>query len=315
MNVLVTGATGILGGWLTRALLEEGHTVVCLIRDRVPDSNLVRMGLDAKVVTVQGSLEDYSLVVRAFNEYEIEVCYHLGAQAIVTVGNRNPLSTFEANIRGSWHILEAARNHKLLKRLVFASSDKAYGDLPTLPYTEDMPLRGSHPYDASKSAADLLAQSYLKTYSLPVAIVRCGNLYGGGDLNFNRIIPGTIRSVLEGKAPVIRSDGSPLRDYLYVQDAVSAYLALGASEETGGFNFGTETPTSVKDLVRQILSLMKSRLQPDIRNEASNEIAQQWLSCKKARERLGWKARYDLAKGLKETIAWYRRHAPSRGKA
>ena len=308
MKVLVTGATGILGSWLTQSLLKQGDQVVCLVRDETPESNFHALGLDRKVITVRGHLENYEDVARAFNEYEIEVAYHLGAQAIVTVGNRDPISTFESNIRGSWNVLEAARRHKLLKRLVFASSDKAYGDLETLPYTEDMPLRGSHPYDASKSCCDILAQSYIATYTLPVAIVRCGNLYGGGDTNFNRIIPGTIKSVLEGEAPVIRSDGTPLRDYLYVQDAVSAYLALGKSEETGGFNFGTETPTSVKDLVQIILVLMRSKLRPVVRNEAFNEIAKQWLSCEKARERLKWRPSYDLERGLTETIAWYRKH-------
>ncbi len=310
MKVLVTGATGILGGWLVKALLNEGHKVACLVRDEVPGSNFCRLGLDRRVSTVRGALENHADVARAFNEYAAEAAYHLGAQAIVTVGNRDPLSTFESNIRGSWNVLEAARRHRPLRRLVFASSDKAYGDLDTLPYTEDMPLRGLHPYDVSKTCADLLAQSYLATYKLPVAIVRCGNLYGGGDLNFDRIIPGTIRSVLEGEAPVIRSDGTPLRDYLYVKDAVSAYLALGKSEETGPFNFGTETPTSVSDLVRLILSLMKSKRKPRILNQASNEIDRQWLSCRKARERLKWRPKYDLRAGLVETIAWYRRNLP-----
>lgn len=308
MNVLVTGATGILGSWLTRALVNDGHRVACLVRDEVPRSNFYALGLDRKVASVRGELESYEAVARALNEYEVDLVYHLGAQAIVTVANRDPLATFEANIKGSWNVFEACRRHKPLKRIVFASSDKAYGDLPTLPYVETMPLQGSHPYDASKSCADLLAQSYLATYGLPIAIVRCGNLYGGGDLNFNRIIPGTIQSVLAGKRPVIRSDGKPLRDYLYVQDAVSAYLALGRSTETGAFNFGTETPTSVLDVVSQILSLMKSKLEPVVENKASNEIAQQWLSCKKARKVLGWKPAYDLRRGLAETIAWYRKH-------
>lgn len=308
MNILVTGATGILGSWLTRTLVDAGHSVACLVRDETPASNFCKLGLEKKVTTVRGALESLDDVVRAFNEYEVEAAYHLGAQAIVTVGNRDPLSTFESNIKGSWNVLEAARRHKPLRRLVFASSDKAYGDLETLPYTEEMPLRGSHPYDASKSCADLLAQCYLATYHLPVAIVRCGNLYGGGDTNFNRIIPGTIKAVLQGQAPVIRSDGSPLRDYLHVQDAVSAYLALGKSEETGAFNFGTETPTPVIDVVRQILVLMKSKLRPVVKNEASNEIAKQWLSCRKARERLKWKPQYDLKRGLADTIAWYRKH-------
>lgn len=308
MKVLVTGATGILGSWLTKALVDRGHEVVCLVRDEVPRSNFVRLGLDRRVSTVRGALENYADVARAFNEYEVEVCYHLGAQAIVGVGNRDPLSTFESNIRGSWNVLEAARRHRPLRRLVFASSDKAYGDVDTLPYTEDMPLWGLNPYDSSKSCADLLAQCYLRTYRLPVAIARCGNLYGGGDLNFNRLVPGSILSVLRGRRPVIRSDGTPLRDYLYVKDAVSAYLALGESDETGPFNFGTETPTSVLDVVHRILKLMKSRLRPAILNDAPHEIARQWLSCSRARERLGWKPRYDLDRGLAETIAWYRRY-------
>lgn len=308
MKVLVTGATGILGSWLTHALVREGHQVACLVRDEVPGSNFHLLGLDKKVTTVRGALESMSDISRALGEYEVEICYHLAAQPIVRVANQNPVSTFEANIQGSWNILEACRRHKPLRRLVFASSDKAYGDLTTLPYTETMPLQGSHPYDVSKSCADLLAQSYLTTYQLPVAIVRCGNLYGGGDLNYNRIIPGTIQSVLDGERPVIRSDGSPLRDYLYVQDAVSAYLALGASDKVGAFNFGTETPTSVKDLVRAILAAMKSKLTPVIKNEASNEIAQQWLSCAKAKKELGWSAKYDLRRGLTETIAWYRKN-------
>ncbi len=308
MKILVTGATGILGGWLVKALVDRGHRVACLVRDEVPGSNFHALGLDRQVATVRGCLESYADVVRAFNEYEAEACYHLGAQAIVTVGNLNPLSTFESNIRGSWNVLEAARNHRPLRRLVFASSDKAYGDLETLPYAEDMPLCGAHPYDASKSCADLLAQCYLKTYRLPVAIVRCGNLYGGGDFNFNRIIPGTIKSVLEGERPVIRSDGTPLRDYLYVKDAVSAYLALGDSGETGAFNFGTETPTSVLAVVKKILGLMKSRLRPVVKGDAPHEIARQWLSCGKARERLKWAPKYGLDRGLAETIAWYRRN-------
>ncbi|HVR87520.1 MAG TPA: NAD-dependent epimerase/dehydratase family protein [Planctomycetota bacterium] len=309
MKVLVTGATGILGGWLTQTLVRRGDKVACLVRDEVPDSNFVKLGLDRQVTTVRGSLESYEDVARAVNEYEAELVYHLAAQAIVTVGNRDPLSTFEANIKGSWNVLEVCRRHKPLKRLLFASSDKAYGDLETLPYTEEMPLRGSHPYDASKSCADLLAQSYLHTYKLPVAIVRCGNLYGGGDLNFNRIIPGTIQSVLHRKPPIIRSDGTPLRDYLYVDDAVSAYLALADSEEVGAFNFGTETPTAVIELVRLILQLMKSSLQPAVENKAPNEIAQQWLSCAKARKQLGWKPKFDLKRGLAATIAWYRKNS------
>jgi CDP-glucose 4,6-dehydratase len=293
------------------AKLLKSSGNVTLVVDNLEKRGLVRRERDSddrRVVTVRGALENFDDVARALNEYEIEACHHLGAQAIVTVGNRDPRSTFESNIKGSWNVLEAARRHKPLKRLIFASSDKAYGNLKTLPYTEEMPLRGSHPYDASKSCADLLAQSYLKTYRLPVAIVRCGNLYGGGDLNFNRIVPETIRSVLRRKRPIIRSEGSPLRDYLYVKDAVSAYLALADSGETGAFNFGTETPTSVLEVTRLILKLMRSSLRPRILDKAPNEIPRQWLSCRKARERLGWKPKHDLRRGLTETIAWYRKH-------
>ncbi|MBI2930697.1 MAG: NAD-dependent epimerase/dehydratase family protein [Planctomycetes bacterium] len=306
-RVLVTGATGILGGWLTKALTDAGADPAILQRDHVPHSNFMRLGLDKRVSIVRGELESYRDVERALAEYEIEICFHLGAQAIVPVANRSPMSTFESNIKGSWNVLEAARHTKTLRRLVFASSDKAYGDLPTLPYTEDMPLRGSHPYDCSKSCADLLAQCYAATYRLPVTIVRCGNLYGGGDLNWNRIIPGTIRSILREERPIIRSDGTPLRDYLYVQDAVSAYLACGEKDGAGeAFNFGTETPTSVLDVVKTVLKIMRSDLKPDVRNEASNEIAKQWLSSAKAREKLGWKPAYDLDRGLRETCEWYR---------
>ena len=307
-RVLVTGATGILGGWLTKALVDRGHSVVCLVRDHVPEANFHLLGLDRKVKIVRGALENLRDLSRAFSEHGIETCHHLGAQPIVTVGNRHPISTFESNIRGTWNVLEVARRCRTLKRLVLASSDKAYGDLDTLPYTEDMPLRGAHPYDVSKSCGDLLSQSYLREYRMPIAIVRCGNLYGGGDLNFNRIIPGTIKSIVEGERPLIRSNGKPLRDYLYVTDAVSAYLALGDSDATGAFNFGTETPTPVIDVVKLTLKAMKSKLRPDVRNEASNELPAQWLSCDKAREVLGWRAKYDLKRGLRETVAWYKNH-------
>lgn len=307
MNILVTGATGIIGGWLTKALVEQGHKVVCLIRDETPVTVFRILGLDRKVAIVRGELENRDDVARAFNEYEVEVCYHLGAQALVTVANRNPISTFEANIKGSWNVLEAARHHKL-RRLVFASSDKAYGNHETLPYKEDAPLSGIHPYDVSKSCADLLAQSYIKTYGLSIGISRCGNLYGGGDFNFNRIVPGTIRSVLEGKSPLIRSDGTLIRDYLYVDDAVSAYLALGASDRVGGFNFGTETPTSVLEVVKQILDILKSPLQPTVLNEATHEIPRQWLACEKARTQLQWKHRFNLREGLTRAVAWYSTH-------
>lgn len=308
MRVLVTGATGILGSWLTKALVDAGHSVACLVRDDVPDSNFRRLKLERRVTTFMGRLESYEDVARALHEHETEVCYHLGAQAIVTLANREPLGTLESNVRGSWNVLEAARRHKPLRRLVFASSDKAYGELSTLPYTEEMPLAGRNPYDASKACADILAQSYARTYGMPIAISRCGNIYGGGDLNWSRVVPSTVKAVLEGKRPIIRSDGSPVRDYIYVKDAVSAYLSLGSSTEVGAFNFGNESPVSVIDLVQTILRAMRSQLKPIVRNEAANEIPKQWLSAEKARRLLGWKPLWGLGEGLAETVAWYRRN-------
>jgi CDP-glucose 4,6-dehydratase len=259
---------------------------------------------------VRGDLEDIALLTRALNEYEIDSVFHLGAQTIVGTASRSAVSTFETNIRGTWSLLEAAKTcSRLVKRVVVASSDKAYGHHSQLPYTEDVPLQGRFPYDASKSCADLIALSYFHTYRLPVAITRCGNLFGGGDLNFSRIIPGTIRSVLRGQPPIIRSDGRFIRDYFYVRDAVGAYLRLAerVPEFAGeAFNFGNSTPISVLSLVRQILHLMQAEsAEPVILNEASQEIFQQYLDCSKARRLLEWSPRFDLDQGLQETIAWY----------
>ena len=311
-SVFVTGASGLLGSWLVEALSKEGARVTCLLRDWVPESRLVRSGMLERVNVVRGELEDAALLVRALNEYEIDSVFHLGAQTIVGTAARSAPSTFEANIRGTWNLLEAVKTcSSLVKRVVIASSDKAYGAHERLPYTEDMPLEGRYPYDASKSCADLIALSYFHTYRLPVAITRCGNLFGGGDLNFNRLIPGTIRSVLHGEAPIIRSDGKFIRDYFYVRDAVGAYLRLAEKlpEEFAGeaFNFGNETPVSVLDLVRQILCLMeRSGLQPVILNQATHEIPSQYLDCSKAKRLLGWTAEFSMEQGLRETIAWYR---------
>jgi CDP-glucose 4,6-dehydratase len=312
-NVFVTGATGLLGSWLTEALAGAGANVTCLVRDWTPESRLVGSGAIERVNVVRGELEDCALLTRALNEYEIDTVFHLGAQTIVGTAARAALSTFEANIRGTWNLLEAARTcSRLVQRVLVASSDKAYGAHEQLPYAEDMPLQGRFPYDVSKSCADLLALSYFHTYRLPVAITRCGNLFGGGDLNFNRLIPGTVRSVLRGEAPVIRSDGQYIRDYFYVRDAVGAYLQLAERmPEFAGeaFNFGTETPVSVLDLVRQILCLMgQVPLEPVILNGASHEIRRQYLDCSKARRLLGWTPRFGTEQGLRETIAWYREH-------
>lgn len=310
-NVFVTGATGLLGPWLTGELIKQGANVTCLIRDGVPRSNFYLMNLDKRVNIVRGSLEEYSLIARAINEYEIETVFHLGAQTIVSLANRSPLGTFETNIKGTWNILEACRNSKWVEGVVIASTDKAYGTQKKLPYTEDMPLRGEHPYDVSKSCTDLLSFAYFKTYGLPIGITRCGNFYGGGDLNFNRIVPGTIRSLLLNKVPIIRSDGTYVRDYIYVLDGVDAYLTLGKALENKSihghaFNFSTETPISVLTLVKKIISISGKKIEPKILGKTSGEIKNQYLSCKKAREMLGWKHQYDLDIGLKETYRWYK---------
>jgi CDP-glucose 4,6-dehydratase len=309
----VTGATGLVGGWLVRQLVQEGADVVCLVRDWVPQSNLVLNGLIDRVKVVRGDVRDYNLVERSLGEYEIDTVLHLAAQAIVGIGNRNPTSTFETNIQGTWTLLEACRRSPLVKQIVTASSDKAYGYHSNLPYDEDTPLQGRHPYDVSKSCADLIAQAYAATFGLSVAITRCGNFYGGGDLNWNRIVPGTIRSVLKGERPVIRSDGESLREYLYVENAVSAYMtlaeALAKRPELAGqaFNFGHNQPWTVKELVETILKLCgREDLEPDTRAEATNEIPSQYLDPTRARLILGWEPKFTLHEGLALTIDWYR---------
>jgi CDP-glucose 4,6-dehydratase len=312
-RVFVTGATGLLGSWLTEALIERGADITCLVRDWVPQSRLVGSRGWERANLVRGELEDGALLTRVLNEYEIDTVFHLGAQTIVGTAARSAISTFESNIRGTWNLLEACKTcSQLVTRIVIASSDKAYGAHDQLPYTEDAPLQGRFPYDVSKSCADLIALSYFHTYRLPLAITRCGNLFGGGDLNFNRLVPGTIRSALRGEPPIIRSDGSFIRDYFYVRDAVEAYLRL--AERLGeepfrgqAFNFGNETPVSVLDLVRRILCLMgKDSLQPVILNQASHEIPRQYLDCSKGKRALAWEPQFGMDEGLRETIAWYR---------
>ena len=310
---LVTGATGLVGSWLVKRLLERRADVLCLVRDAVPQSQLVRSGLIQRVKVVRGDVTDQTLLERALGEYEIDTVIHLAAQTIVGIANRNPVSTFEANIRGTWALLEAARRSPLVRQIVLASSDKAYGDQTKLPYDEATPLEGRHPYDVSKACADLLARTYAHTYDLPVAVTRCGNFYGGGDLNWNRIVPGTIRSVLRGRRPVIRSDGTFVRDYFYVEDGAAAYtllaekLAADRSLAGEAFNFSNETQVSVLDLVRRMLELMASPLEPTVLNEAAGEIRHQYLSAEKARRTLDWRPRFSLDEGLGLTIDWYRR--------
>jgi CDP-glucose 4,6-dehydratase len=314
-RVFVTGATGLLGSWLVEALVERGAEVVALVRDRVPPSRFEREGAARRVeAIVPGGLDDRDLLERALGEYEVETIFHCAAQTIVGIANRNPISTFESNIRGTWNLLEAARRSPRVREVVVASSDKAYGDQPKLPYDESTPLAGTHPYDVSKSCADLIARSYFVTYKLAVSVTRCGNLFGGGDLNWNRLIPGTIRSALLGERPIIRSDGTYLRDYFYVRDAAGAYLALAeamrARPEIHGeaFNFSNERPLSVLEATRLTLAACgRADLEPDVRGEATNEIVHQYLSSKKAREMLGWRPAFTLEQGLAETVAWYRR--------
>lgn len=311
-RVLVTGATGLVGSWLVDALLEARADVVCLVRDWVPQARLVQISTVERCMVVRGDVRDQPLLERTLGEYEVEVVIHLAAQTIVGIANRNPISTFESNIQGTWTLLEACRHSPKVGSIVVASSDKAYGEHDTLPYDETMPLRGVYPYDVSKSCADLIATSYAKTFGLPVVVTRCANFFGGGDLNWNRLVPGTIRSAVRGERPVIRSDGNYVRDWLYVEDGALAYMLvaerLAADRKLAGeaFNFSNEVRIPVKELTARLLGLMGSDLVPDILDVARGEIPKQYLSSERARHELAWKPRYDLDEGLRRTIAWYR---------
>lgn len=310
-RTFVTGATGLVGGWLVKRLQSHGADVVCLVRDWVPQCELVRSGTLEKVKCIRGDVRDRDLLERSLGEYEVDTVIHLAAQTIVGIANRNPISTFETNIAGTWNLMEACRRSPSVKQIVVASSDKAYGDQEKLPYDELAPLQGKHPYDASKSCADLIAQMYAKTYGLNVGITRCGNFYGGGDLNWNRIVPGTIRSIIRGERPLIRSDGQYVRDYFYVEDGAAAYMTLAEAmaKDPGlkgeAFNFSNELQVTVLQLVDRMLKLMRSDLKPDVRNEASNEIRHQYLSADKARKMLNWSPLFDLDSGLERTVKWY----------
>lgn len=312
-NVLVTGCTGFLGPWLVEALLARGCRVVGLMRDATPDSRLFRDGLAAKIVLVKGNVKDLALMERIVGEYEIRTAFHLAAQSIVGIANETPVSTFESNVLGTWNLLEACRRARRVEQVVVASSDKAYGPATRLPYVETDALAGRTPYEVSKSAADLIGQSYWHTYRLPVTVVRCANLFGGGDLNFSRIVPGTIRSGLRGEAPVIRSDGKPLRDYLYVQDGALAYVHLAelmatqASLLGEAFNFSYEQPMGVLDFVKRILALIgREGLEPVVLNQAHGEIPEQYVSSEKARRMLAWRPTVELDDAITRTLAWYR---------
>jgi len=310
--VLVTGATGLLGGWLVRRLVEQGADVVALVRDWVPKSTLLSADLLQHVTLVRGDVREQDVLERAMGEYEIDTVFHLAAQTIVGTANRNPVSTLDTNIRGTWALLEAARRSPMVKAVITASSDKAYGDHVTLPYDETAALQGAHPYDASKSCADLISHMYAVTFGVPVAITRCGNFYGGGDLNWNRLVPGTIRSALRGKRPVIRSDGTLIRDYFYVEDGAAAYMQLAEALHERpalageAFNFSNELQVDVLSLTKKILAHLQSELEPDVRSEAKHEIQHQWLTAAKARRELQWTPQFTLDEGLERTVAWYR---------
>ncbi len=308
----VTGATGLLGSWLALQLTEAGADVVCLVRDWVPQSELMRSGVIDRVKTVRGDVRDQHLLERILGEYEINTVFHLAAQAIVPIANRNLISTLDTNIRGTWALLEGCRRSPEVKQIVVASSDKAYGDVSRLPYTEDMPLNPMNPYDVSKACADMITASYAKCFNLPTAITRCGNFFGGGDLNWSRIVPGTIRHVLRNERPIIRSDGKSIRDYFYVGDAAAANLLVAERLEADGnlngeaFNFSYEEPMSVLDISKLILDSMGSSLKPDVRNNAKGEIQHQYLDASKARSVLSWSPSFAFEDGMERTIQWYR---------
>ncbi len=312
-RIFVTGATGIVGSWLVRRLLDEGAYVVALVRDADPQSELFRSGTVRQVSVVSGALEDYTTLERAINEHETDTVFHLAAQTIVGTALRAPLPTFESNIRGTYHVLEACRRLEgLVKAVVVASSDKAYGDSDVLPYTEDMPPLGRHPYDVSKSCTDLIAQSYAHTYNLPVGIARAGNIYGGGDLNWSRIVPGTIRSAVREEHPVLRSDGTFIRDYIFVEDVVEGYLKLAAAVRAGSsigeaYNLSTESKVTALQMMKAVLQAADAEhLEPVVMNTARAEIKHQYLDATKAREHLGWTANFSLEEGLGRTVRWYR---------
>jgi len=312
-RVFVTGATGLVGSWLVRELVRARASVVALVRDWDPRSELIRSGLVGETSVVSGALEDYATIERALVENEVDTVFHLAARTIVGAALRSPLTAFEANIRGTYNLLEACRQHwNMVERVIVASSDKAYGATDALPYTEAMPPLGRFPYDVSKSCADLIAQSYHHTYGTPVAVARCGNIYGGGDLNWSRVVPGTIRSLHLGQRPVVRSDGSFTRDYVYVEDAVAAYLRMAETLDRidvrgEAFNFGPSAPHTVSQVVGTLQKLMdREDLAPDVLNGARAEIKHQYLSSEKARRVLDWQPCYSLEQGLGRSIEWYR---------
>lgn len=308
-TAFVTGATGLLGGWVVQELLSRSAQVVALIRDALPVSYLAAEGLEPRCTVIRGDLADLELLSRALVEYRIDTILHLAAQSQVGIAQRAPFATLEANVRGTYSLLEAARRSAPTARILVASSDKAYGEQASLPYTETAPLAASNPYDASKAAADLLARSYARSFGMPIVVTRCGNLFGGGDFNWDRLIPGTIRSALRGERPVIRSDGTPVRDYLYVRDAALAYVELAErAEDYAGeaFNFSMERPLAVREVVQMISDVLGARVEPVIEDRATGEISRQYLSAEKARRLLGWRPLVSMDDGLRETALWYK---------
>jgi CDP-glucose 4,6-dehydratase len=312
-TAFVTGATGFVGAHVAKKLVEAGARVVCLQRDGVRANSLDLFGLRRRVTVINGSVEDFALIERTINEYEVEAVFHLAAQAIVGAANRSPLSTFETNIRGTYSMLEACRLSPTVKRVVVASSDKAYGTHQDLPYTEDYPLHGLFPYDASKACTDILARSYAHSFATPVVVSRFANIYGPGDMNLSRVIPGTIVSVLRDQPPVIRSDGTPIREFIHADDVANGYLLL--AEKIDGvigeaFNFGAGEQVAMLDLVERIIKLSGKNLKPNIllQRKIEREIDAQYLSSEKVEQRLGWRAQIDLDEGLRLTMEWYREH-------
>jgi CDP-glucose 4,6-dehydratase len=319
--VLVTGAQGFIGSWLSERLLDEGARVVVPRRDVPAESRFRSEGLEERCDLVLADLLDYEAVMRVISEYEVRTVFHLAAQTIVGVANQSPLSTFESNVRGTYNLLEACRAAGVLAegvvRAVVASSDKAYGVHDELPYREETPLEPRYPYDTSKACVDMIARSYAATYGMPVAVTRLANVYGGGDLNWSRLVPDTARALAEGERPVVRSDGTPEREYLYVEDAVDAYLAVAGSlerEELWGrpWNAGTGRPLSVLELVRKLVEVSGRELEPDVQGDAPppGEIHRQSLDSTAIREELGWEPRFELDRGLRETWEWYERRLP-----
>jgi CDP-glucose 4,6-dehydratase len=312
-SVLVTGATGLVGGWLVRRLIDEGAEVTCVVRDMDPQSLFVRDNLSSRTSVISGVVEDLSVMQRAVVDHEIEVIFHLAAQTIVGSALRNPFECITSNVLGTTAVLEAARLHSdLVQAIIVASSDKAYGTSDTLPYVEDMPLAGQHPYDVSKSCTDLISSAFHHSYGIPVGIARCGNIFGGGDLNWSRLIPGTMRSLIAGETPVLRSDGQMRREFLYARDAVDAYVQLALRTMTGdvageAFNFSDQTPMTVLEMYKQIcLATVHEYVEPRVLGQGQNEITDQYLDSTKARQVLAWAPKSGLTDGLEETADWYR---------